>query len=426
MAEISSHQKEAAMATTTPDSHNVAAQDMYKAGGGAGVEEKPSKPEVLGWYMYGLCSYFVHTVLIPIVFPLIISQTVSDPPSRRRRAGRGATRIYEELVHRAIKLAPVLGIVSILLDYSHYQQLIAGAATIIGAIFCLPAGFFKKSWIFPPYIAIIVAANTIVGAAHARHLGLMIRGFTGSVIPQQQFATEDPSPSRLSLYSTAAGCLGAAIMSSFTYHMFSHKDHFNRNVDTRMLQGALQGFFLSSFMSMCIFGAALLHAMGYSCFQTKNILFLWLTYFMVPIASLPLVHPLQLAMKLDAEKMQLLGFILSTLASGFGFYYKGAMWTKGNLFFFAAVQGSATGFLHAFGRVLWLDCSPAERFGASFCAGLVGMVILIFGNISSFKGAKAAGHVIKSGKNSPAPEFVADHSKTTVLSEVLAKGKAEV
>ncbi|XP_042045201.1 uncharacterized protein LOC121791259 [Salvia splendens] len=131
-----------------------------------------------------------------------------------------------------------------------------------------------------------------------------------------------------------------------------------------MLQGALQGFFLSSFMSMCIFGAALLHAMGYSCFQTKNILFLWLTYFMVPIASLPLVHPLQLAMKLDAEKMQLLGFILSTLASGFGFYYKGAMWTKGNLFFFAAVQGSATGFLHAFGRVLWLDCSPAGKEGA--------------------------------------------------------------
>ena len=81
MAEISSHQKEAAMATTTPDSHNVAAQDMYKPGGGGGLEDKPSKPELLGWYMYGLCSYFLHTVLIPIVFPLIISQTVSDPPA---------------------------------------------------------------------------------------------------------------------------------------------------------------------------------------------------------------------------------------------------------------------------------------------------------------------------------------------------------
>ncbi|XP_042033829.1 uncharacterized protein LOC121780323 [Salvia splendens] len=535
MAEISSQQKEAAMATTTPDSHNVAAQDMYKAGGGGGgLEEKPSKAEVLGWYMYGLCSYFVHTVLIPIVFPLIISQTVSDPPPPPQGWERSYQNVtckhtemllYEELVHRAIKLggknvsplewtsiswfmglilsAPVLGIVSILLDYSHYQQLIAGAATIIGAIFCLPAGFFKKSWIFPPYIAIIVAANTIVGAAHARHLGLMIRGFTGSVIPQQQFANRRSFTSRLSLYSTAAGCLGAAIMSSFTYHMFSHKDHFTAmwvvsifsglvwglgllhifSTDratttyndapshsapiTHVLSifryphaaGSLAAVFLSSFMSMCIFGAALLHAMGYSCFQTKNILFLWLTYFMVPIASLPLVHPLQLTMKLDAEKMQLLGFILSTLASGFGFYYKGAMWTKGNLFFFAAIQGSATGFLHAFGRVLWLDCSPAGKegafsvwfswaralgacagfavatsipgnvgraFGASFCAGLVGMVILIFGNISSFKGAKAAGHVIKSGKNSPAPEFVADRSKTTVLSEVLAKGKAEV
>ena len=75
---------------------------------------------------------------------------------------------------------------------------------------------------------------------------------------------------------------------------------------------------------------------------------------MVPIISLPLVHPLQQAMKLDAEKMQLLGLILSTLASGFGFYYKGAMWTKGNLFFFAAVQGSATGAYRSFFESLLL------------------------------------------------------------------------
>lgn len=44
-----------------------------------GIEAKPTKSEVLVWYFYGLCSYFVHTVLIPIVFPLIISQTVSKP-----------------------------------------------------------------------------------------------------------------------------------------------------------------------------------------------------------------------------------------------------------------------------------------------------------------------------------------------------------
>lgn len=283
--------------------------------------------------------------------------------------------------------APILGVVSILLDYSHYQQLIAAAATIIGALFCLPAGFFKKSWIFPPYIAIIVAANTIVGACHARHLGLMIRGFTGSIIPRQQFANRRSFASWLSLYSTAAGCLGAAIMSSFTYHMFSHSDHFtamwvvsifsgltwglgmlhifstsratttyndspsNSAPMTHVVSifryphaaGSLAGVFLSSFITMCLFGGGLLHVMGYICLEMKNILFLWLTYFMVPIVSLPLVHPLQQAMKLDAEKMQLLGFILATLTSGFGFYYKGAMWNKGSLFFFAAVQGTATG-----------------------------------------------------------------------------------
>ena len=88
MAEISPQQKED-VAAATPDAHNAAmkiqrGQDMYKAGG----EEKPSKGEVLGWYMYGLCSYFVHTVLIPIVFPLIISQTVSDPPPPPQGWGR--------------------------------------------------------------------------------------------------------------------------------------------------------------------------------------------------------------------------------------------------------------------------------------------------------------------------------------------------
>lgn len=117
------------------------------------------------------------------------------------------------------------------------------------------------------------------------------------------------------------------------------------------------------------------------------------------------------------------------------------------------------GLLHAFGRVLWLDCSPAGKegafsvwfswaralgscagfavatslpgnvgraFGVSFCLGIIGMVILIFGNISSFRGAKQAGHVIKSGKNSPAHEYEEDRSKSSALSEVLAKGKTEV
>ncbi|KAM0000618.1 hypothetical protein Hdeb2414_s0020g00562361 [Helianthus debilis subsp. tardiflorus] len=44
-------------------------------------EDKPSKGEVMGWCFYELCSYFTHTVLLTIVFPLIISQSFgSEPP----------------------------------------------------------------------------------------------------------------------------------------------------------------------------------------------------------------------------------------------------------------------------------------------------------------------------------------------------------
>lgn len=43
------------------------------------IGEKPTRFEVWGWYMYEFCSYFVQTVLIPIVFPLIISQLQQLP-----------------------------------------------------------------------------------------------------------------------------------------------------------------------------------------------------------------------------------------------------------------------------------------------------------------------------------------------------------
>lgn len=66
----------------TPDVNGTAmklerANQAYKAY--AGLQDKPTKGEVLAWYFYELCSYFIHTVLIPIVFPLIISQVVSSP-----------------------------------------------------------------------------------------------------------------------------------------------------------------------------------------------------------------------------------------------------------------------------------------------------------------------------------------------------------
>ncbi|KAH6759843.1 hypothetical protein C2S51_016792 [Perilla frutescens var. frutescens] len=504
----------------TPDVHSVTmkiqrAREVYGV-----IEEKPTNVEVLLWYLYELCSYFVHTVLIPIVFPLIISQTVSDPPEPQQgwfrsfkdlNCSKNQMQIYEGLVHRAINVGdmsfsplewtsiswitglilstPLLGLVSISLDYGHSQQLIAAAATGIGTLFCLPAGFLKKPWIFPPYVAAIVAASTVVGASHARHLGLMISGFTGSTIPKRHFSERRSFGSWLSLHSTAAGCLGAAIIASFTSHMLKRSDHFtalwiisifsglkwglgmihifstsraaanfvepslpHSNPVAHLVSifkyphavGSLLGVFLSSFTAMCVFGGGLLYAVGYICVERESVLYLWLMYFLLPFVSLPLTYPLQQFLKLDAEKMQLLGFLLSVFTSGFGFYYRSDVWSKGHLLFFAAVQGTASGLLHAFGRVLWLDCSPKGRegafsvwfswaravgacagfglatampgaigktFGASFCAGIGGMMVVIFGNVSSLRGAEEAGHIIMSENGSPMHDDLDDHFK---------------
>lgn len=85
----------------TPDMNNVAmkierAKEIYReynVGFDNINEEKPRKYEVFGWYFYGLCSYFVLTVLIPIMFPLIIGQTVPQP----QEPTRGWFRSYRDL-----------------------------------------------------------------------------------------------------------------------------------------------------------------------------------------------------------------------------------------------------------------------------------------------------------------------------------------
>lgn len=66
----------------TPDVHSVSmklerAKEVYREYGG--IQDKPTKGEVTVWCFYGLCSYFLHTVLIPILFPLIISQIFKAP-----------------------------------------------------------------------------------------------------------------------------------------------------------------------------------------------------------------------------------------------------------------------------------------------------------------------------------------------------------
>lgn len=70
----------------TPDFHSTAAKlerakEVYRAYEGHG--ERPTIVEIVGWCFYELCSLFVLTLLIPVVFPLIISQisgTPTEPP----------------------------------------------------------------------------------------------------------------------------------------------------------------------------------------------------------------------------------------------------------------------------------------------------------------------------------------------------------
>lgn len=362
--------------------------------------------------------------------------------------------------------SPFLAFVPSLLDHGYNQPIIAVASIAIGSIFCLPTGSFKNIWIIPPYIAVIVASSIIATACHTRHLGLMVRGFTGPTLHKSQFPSRRAVNAWLSLYAAAAGSLGSAVISSFTYRMLKEKEeilslwivsifsgikwlcgifHFlvirrpciSTTVSSNSRHalsifkfphalGTLAGIFVSSLTTMCLFTGGVLYLVGELCYKPKSLLYFWLTYFISPLISLPLLQPLQQVIKGDAVKMQLLGFFFSAATSGFGFYFRDSAWRQHHVLFFAVLQSTSTGILHAYGRVLLMDCSPSGKegafstwfswtrglgmcigfaiassvpgnvttsFGLSFCTTICGMVILIFGNISDFGGAKAAGHL---------------------------------
>lgn len=81
-----------------------------------------------------------------------------------------------------IMAALLLGTLPRHMDHGPNHRVISGAATLVGAVFCFPAGFIKRYWIFLPYVAVIVAAHAVATASHTRHLGLMVSGFTGSKV----------------------------------------------------------------------------------------------------------------------------------------------------------------------------------------------------------------------------------------------------
>lgn len=194
--------------------------------------------------------------------------------------------------------------------------------------------------------------------------------------------------------------------------------------------GSLAAAFLSSLTTMCIFTGAVLYIVGQLCIKPWTLLYFWLTYFIFPLLSLPLMHPLQQLIRASAVKMQVLGFALSLITSGTGFYYRTRhSWRTEHVLLFAAVQSTSVGLLHAFGRVLVLDSAPYGKegtfggwhswavtagrcvgfavgvaaipgrigttFKVAFICAAVGTAVLIFGNVSDSGGALAAGHVVE-------------------------------
>ncbi|CAN0910182.1 hypothetical protein LINGRAHAP2_LOCUS26150 [Linum grandiflorum] len=489
-----------------PDVHDTAsklqrAMEDYAGGDDVMVMEKPSSVEVWIWYLYELCSYFLHSALLPIVFPLMISQ-IHGPPaepdggwtvSRRNVTCRSdEIKLYEALVYKSIDFGtskisalqwtsfswglglglagPILWIISASLDHGSLQTLIAGTAIATGFFFCLPTGFFNVTWIFPPFIIAIVAASTIAAVTHTRQHALMVRGFAGPNLNKPRFALRRWISGWLSLYAAAAGGLGSAVMIAFTYYMLRNSEKVlslwivtifsglkwatgishvffiktgtiddggstdppsNTAHSVSIFAyphaiGTLILTFLSSFTTMCIFGSAFLYFAGYICLNPPTILYSWLVYFIFPLISLPAIHLLQYVIRADSAKMHMLGFILSLMTSGFGFYYRAGIWQKGVVLAFAAVQGTSAGLLHAFQRVLLTDCSPPGKEGVfaawfewcrtagtfvgftvaaalpgeistslavTFLTSVAGMVVLVYGHISDSGGATAAGHL---------------------------------
>lgn len=339
--------------------------------------------------------------------------------------------------------APILPKVAQHLDHGYHQPFILGAGTAVGSFICLLTGFFKPIWFFPFYIAIIAVAITCASAVHTRHLGLIVRGLAGERTHRKLIIS-----SRMSLSAAAFGSFGTAVIALFTFHMLRRHDHLtslwvvsifcglkwfmgftetffaNRPGSSStslalvsnywpQLVGRLGGVFLSSFSSTCIFVSATLYIMGSICMKPDLILAIWMVYFLFAAVILPALHPMQLLIRADPVKMNLLGFILSAVAPGVGFYFKEHKWHFLTVVFIALVQSTGAGILHAFGKSMVLDRSPAGKegvfsswyewvkvsgacagfalaatspdnirrtFGISFLAVFVGIIVLIFGS----------------------------------------------
>ncbi|XP_037458488.1 uncharacterized protein LOC119329527 [Triticum dicoccoides] len=467
-------------------------------------EEPPAMVELVGWYLYGFCSFFITHLLLPVLFPAIVTQVAfpsSDFTPEAKYTVKGAScsvhemSMYQRLTRYSIEIssshmsplgwsalswaigillvAPLLTQVAHHLDRGQYQSLILIAATSFGSFFCLLTGFFKTVWVFLFYILFIAASIIIAEAVHTRNLGLMIRGLAAHDSGKHLVLRRRAAASQLSLYCTAIGGIGAALMAAFMYHMLRRTDQltglwvvsifsgliwfigichglftnrpsssspttaFEPNFISKLKYsmtigrypqaiGSLVAVFLSSFATMCIFTSGTLYAIGGVCIKPVLVLALWILYFLFPLISLPLLHPIQIIIRADAVRMQLLGFIIALFVSGAGFYFKSHRWRAAHIIIIALVQSTANGILYSFGRILLLDASPPGKegafaiwyayvrcmgamigfavasagpgraggsFAAAFLGSFLGIIVLIFGNVSNIGALKAAGHL---------------------------------
>ncbi|VAH99365.1 unnamed protein product [Triticum turgidum subsp. durum] len=467
-------------------------------------EEPPAMVELVGWYLYGFCSFFITHLLLPVLFPAIVTQVAfpsSDFTPEAKYTVKGAScsvhemSMYQRLTKYTIAIssshmsplgwsalswaigillvAPLLTQVAHHLDRGQYQSLILIAATSFGSFFCLLTGFFKTVWVFLFYILFIAASIIIAEAVHTRNLGLMIRGLAAHDSGKHLVLRRRAAASQLSLYCTAIGGIGAALMAAFMYHMLRRTDQltglwvvsifsgliwfigichglftnrpsssspttaFEPNFFSKLKYsmtigrypqaiGSLVAVFLSSFATMCIFTSGTLYAIGGVCIKPVLVLALWILYFLFPLISLPLLHPIQIIIRADAVRMQLLGFIIALFVSGAGFYFKSHRWRAAHIIIIALVQSTANGILYSFGRILLLDASPPGKegafaiwyayvrcmgamigfavasagpgraggsFAAAFLGSFLGIIVLIFGNVSNVGALKAAGHL---------------------------------
>jgi hypothetical protein len=63
-------------------------------------EEPPAMVELVGWYIYGFCSYFITHLLLPVLFPVIVTQIAypnSDFTPDTKYTLKGATCSVHEM-----------------------------------------------------------------------------------------------------------------------------------------------------------------------------------------------------------------------------------------------------------------------------------------------------------------------------------------